>query len=68
MMGLAVENGTLLWDYPWVTEYGINSAQPIILGDNRFFISAGYGHGSAVVEMCPTVKILCQDGVGEHDG
>ena len=51
VMGLAVEDGTLLWDYPWVTEYGINSAQPIILGENRFFISAGYGHGSAVVEV-----------------
>jgi outer membrane protein assembly factor BamB len=50
-MGLTVENGTLLWDYPWVTEYGINSAQPMILGGNRFFISAGYGHGSAVVEI-----------------
>jgi len=50
-MGLSVEEGKLLWDYPWVTEYGINSAQPVILGENRFFISAGYGHGSAVVEI-----------------
>ena len=50
-MGLAVEDGALLWDYPWVTEYGINTAQPIILGENRFFISAGYGHGSAMVEV-----------------
>jgi outer membrane protein assembly factor BamB len=50
-MGLTTEDGTVLWDYPWVTEYGINSAQPLILGENRFFISAGYGHGSAVVEI-----------------
>jgi len=55
-MGLAVEDGTLLWDYPWVTEYGINSAQPIVLGENRFLLSAGYGHGSAVVEVTPTDK------------
>lgn len=50
-MGLEVENGRLLWEYPWKTSYGINSAQPIVVGPNRFFISAGYGHGAAVVEV-----------------
>lgn len=50
-MGLRVEDGSLLWDYPWVTEYGINAAQPIVLDDSRFLISAGYGHGAAVVEV-----------------
>jgi outer membrane protein assembly factor BamB len=52
-MGLAVEDGALLWDYPWTTEYDVNAAQPIILGESRFFISAGYGHGAAVVEIAP---------------
>ena len=51
VMGVTVENGALLWEYPWVTEYEINSAQPIILGPNRVFISAGYGHGSTVLEI-----------------
>lgn len=50
-MGLAVEDGALLWEYPWTTEYDVNSAQPIVLAKNRFFISAGYGHGAAVVEV-----------------
>ncbi len=54
MMGLSAEDGSLLWDYPWVTDYGINSAQPIVLGKNRIFISAGYGHGAAVVEVNQT--------------
>ena len=54
IMGLAVEDGTLLWDYPWETHSDINVAQPIILGENRFFISAGYGHGAAVVEVNKT--------------
>ena len=53
-MGLAVEDGRLLWDYPWVTDHGINSAQPLMLGLNRFFLSAGYGHGCAVVEVIPS--------------
>jgi outer membrane protein assembly factor BamB len=53
IMGLTVENGSLIWEYPWTTEYDINSAQPLVLGENRVFISAGYGHGSAVLEITP---------------
>src|SRR5260370_11978261 len=46
-LGLTVEDGTLLWEYPWRTEYDVNSAQPLVIEDNRVFLSAGYGHGSA---------------------
>ncbi|MGH9632388.1 MAG: PQQ-binding-like beta-propeller repeat protein [Bryobacteraceae bacterium] len=52
-MGLTPEKGEVLWEYPWVTDFGINSAQPIIVGENRFFISAGYGHGAALIEVIP---------------
>lgn len=51
VMGLAIDGGRLLWDYPWVTEYGINAAQPLLLGGDRVFMSAGYGHGAAVIEV-----------------
>jgi outer membrane protein assembly factor BamB len=50
-VGLDVEDGRLLWDYPWTTSNGINSAQPIVVGSNRFFLSSGYGQGAAVVEV-----------------
>jgi outer membrane protein assembly factor BamB len=50
-VGLSLEDGKLLWEFPWVTDFNINSAQPIILPPNRFFISAGYGHGAALVEL-----------------
>src|SRR6266478_3395818 len=53
MMGLTVENGSLLWEYPWTTDYDINSAQPLVIGENRVFISAAYGHGSALIEITP---------------
>jgi outer membrane protein assembly factor BamB len=52
-MGLTVENGSLLWEYPWTTDYDINCAQPIVIGDNRVFLSAAYGHGSALIEITP---------------
>ena len=36
-MGLDPEAGTLLWDFPWTTEYGINSAQPLIVNEDIIF-------------------------------
>jgi outer membrane protein assembly factor BamB len=50
-MGVAIDDGALLWEYPWVTQSGINVAQPIVLSENRVFVSAGYGHGAAVIEV-----------------
>ena len=50
-MGLATEDGKLLWEYPWKTEYDVNAAVPVVVGPNRLFLSAGYGHGSAVIEV-----------------
>ncbi len=57
-MGLAAEDGLLLWQYPWDTHSGINAAQPIIIGNNRFFISAGYDHGAALVEISPAGDVF----------
>src|SRR6185369_6647346 len=51
VVGLAPENGALLWDYPWDTDNGINVSQPIMVDRNRFFISSGYGKGAALVEV-----------------
>jgi outer membrane protein assembly factor BamB len=50
-VGLSPEDGSLLWEYPWVTQSGINAAQPVVTAGNRFFISAGYDHGAALVEV-----------------
>ncbi|MCP5112721.1 MAG: alcohol dehydrogenase, partial [bacterium] len=35
----------------WVTSYGANSSQPLVVGDKRLFISAGYGHGAELLEI-----------------
>jgi outer membrane protein assembly factor BamB len=64
--GLAPEDGKLLWDFPWVTGYDVNSAQPLVVGENRVFVSAGYGHGAAVVEVARsgdsfTAKLVWQN-------
>ncbi len=49
--GLAIADGRLLWEYPWVTMYEINSAQPIVIDANHVFVSAGYDHGSILLRI-----------------
>ena len=51
VMGLTPDAGALLWEVPWRTDYDINAAQPLVIGDNRVFISSGYGVGAAVFEI-----------------
>lgn len=51
-VGLEVERGKLLWEFPWqVLQHNRNIAQPLLLSTNRFFISAGYGTGCVAVEV-----------------
>jgi outer membrane protein assembly factor BamB len=51
ILGLVPEDGSLLWSHSWNTDMGINVSQPIQVDKNRFFISAGYGKGAALVEV-----------------
>jgi outer membrane protein assembly factor BamB len=49
--GLAPEDGSVLWVFPWANSIGINVAQPIVVGPDRFFVSSGYGKGAALVQL-----------------
>lgn len=51
IVGLKVDDGSLLWESSWNTDMGINVSQPIVIDSNRFFISSGYGKGAALVEV-----------------
>ena len=51
VVGLAPEDGSLLWSQGWDTDMGINVSQPIVVDKNRFFISSGYGKGAALIEI-----------------
>ena len=54
MMGLTPDRGDVLWEYPWTTQYDVNASQPLVIGDNRVFLSTGYGTGAAVIELTKT--------------
>jgi outer membrane protein assembly factor BamB len=51
MMGIVPGDGAVLWEYPFATFNGINAAQPLVIGNNRVFVSASYGAGSAMIEL-----------------
>jgi len=52
VVGLRIEDGSVLWECPWTVQMNNrNIAQPVILGTNRFLLSAGYGTGCVAVEV-----------------
>jgi len=52
---VAVEpaTGKEKWRMRWITQYGVNAADPVIDGD-KIFISSGYGKGSALLKPAGT--------------
>lgn len=56
LMGLSVDRGDVLWEFPWVAFNGINAAQPLLIGNDRVFLSSGYGMGAAVIELSHGAK------------
>ncbi len=51
LMGLTLDRGELLWEFPWKTQFDVHASQPLVIGDNRVFLSSGYGTGAAVIEL-----------------
>ena len=47
--GVDLKTGKELWKMKWLTEYGVNAADPIPSGD-KIFISTGYGKGAALIK------------------
>jgi outer membrane protein assembly factor BamB len=40
-----------LWSLPYPTKFGINVAEPLVVGDDRLFISAGYDAGCGLLKV-----------------
>lgn len=45
-----LDTGEVKWKHRWLTTYGCNAADPIVV-DNKAFISSGYGRGAALLEF-----------------
>jgi outer membrane protein assembly factor BamB len=44
------QSGVVAWRHPWKTDYDVNAADPVVVGD-RVLISSGYGRGAAVLQV-----------------
>ena len=65
LRGLSADNGQVLWQHPWKTAGDVNSATPLVVGD-QVFITSGYGHGCALLEItAPGPKVRWQNGAIE---
>jgi outer membrane protein assembly factor BamB len=53
-LGIAPEDGRVLWHTPWIVQNDNAVAQPVLLGTNRFLLSGGYGLGCASFEVTPS--------------
>lgn len=51
ILGVKPEDGAILWSTPWSVQYDNAIAQPVLVGTNRFLVSAGYGTGCALIEV-----------------
>lgn len=48
-IGVDIYTGKELWRMKWLTQYGVNAADPVPHYD-RLFISSGYGKGAALIK------------------
>jgi outer membrane protein assembly factor BamB len=53
VIGVAPQDGRLLWRYPWTTRFDLNIATPICT-DDKVFISSNYGTGGALIRIMDT--------------
>jgi outer membrane protein assembly factor BamB len=51
------ETGAEAWRMKWLTEYGVNAADPVLTGDGRAFISTGYGKGGVLVKLSGAAEV-----------
>ncbi len=50
LVGYDLKTGAELWRTPWKTEYDVNAASPLVIGD-KIFISSGYNAGCALCQV-----------------
>jgi outer membrane protein assembly factor BamB len=50
VVGLRPGSGTVLWRFPFETDFGCNTATPIAV-DGGVFVSAGESHGSVLIDL-----------------
>lgn len=50
-VGVDAETGVVQWKYPYRNKYSVHPNPPILIGENRVFLSSGYNYGSEAIEI-----------------
>ncbi|HWZ32719.1 MAG TPA: PQQ-binding-like beta-propeller repeat protein [Bryobacteraceae bacterium] len=50
-VGIAPEDGKLLWEYPFPAQMGMNCSQPVLIDDTHVLLSSSQGPGAALLEI-----------------
>ncbi len=51
LVGYDLKSGRELWRSEWKTSYDVNAATPLLVGDDKVFITSGYNAGCALVQV-----------------
>ena len=51
LSGVDAASGERRWSAPWKTDFDVNAATPIFVPQSGFFVSSGYGVGSALFQV-----------------
>lgn len=66
-IGLAPQSGSLLWRFPYETDFNCNIATPLAV-DGKVFISSGENHGSTLLSLKPAGKTFEAEEVWTSQG
>jgi outer membrane protein assembly factor BamB len=50
-VGIGVEDGKLLWEYPWPAQMDMNCSQPVIIDGDDVLLSSAQGPGAALLRI-----------------
>lgn len=51
IVGVCAEKGTPLWKVGHRNQHAVHPNAPLLIGENKLFVSSGYGHGSEIIEV-----------------
>jgi outer membrane protein assembly factor BamB len=51
VVGIALEDGKLIWEYPFPAQMDMNCSQPIVIDDTHVMLSSSQGPGAALLEI-----------------
>jgi outer membrane protein assembly factor BamB len=53
-VGITVEDGKLLWEFPFPAQMDMNCSQPVLVDDTHVLLSSAQGPGAALLEIAKT--------------